>query len=200
VGPSALALVGLLAGMAAITAAPGTADDGAGTYAPTVATTSPEPSSLGQTSAAITTSPHRRVSRTPPPSDTATPVTPTPSGPDGSPTPSATIPTAPMGSSGPTAVPPYAPATPTATASGGGALAPRPGRSGIDRRGTDRGQPAAPQPVAPERNRPTGGVGTSWMSHLPSPETGLKIFAAGLLALVVAIGGLAAMALRRREY
>jgi hypothetical protein len=35
---------------------------------------------------------------------------------------------------------------------------------------------------------------------LPAPGTGLKIFAAGLLGLAVAIGGLAAMAIRRREY
>jgi hypothetical protein len=40
----------------------------------------------------------------------------------------------------------------------------------------------------------------TWTSYLPAPETGLKIFAGGLLALVIAIGGLATLAIRRRGY
>jgi hypothetical protein len=44
------------------------------------------------------------------------------------------------------------------------------------------------------------GIHADWTSHLPAPQTGLKIFAAGLLALAIAIGGLAVLAFRQREY
>jgi hypothetical protein len=42
------------------------------------------------------------------------------------------------------------------------------------------------------------GIGASWVSYLPPPEFGIKIFAVGLVALMVALGGLVTIAARRR--
>jgi hypothetical protein len=43
-------------------------------------------------------------------------------------------------------------------------------------------------------------VAAGWASYLPGQEFGVKIFAAGLIALVVSIGGLVTLAIRRRQY
>jgi hypothetical protein len=53
-----------------------------------------------------------------------------------------------------------------------------------------------PTVIAEETSR----IDAAWMSYLPGPEAGLKIFAAGLLALAISIAGLAALAIRRRRY
>lgn len=93
-----------------------------------------------------------------------------------------------------------APATTTATTttpSPTESLLPNRPRDGAGpvRRGPDTGGPGSAGAAG-------GGMAdhtrSSWSSLLPAPQTGLKIFAAGLLALAVSIGGLAAMAIRRR--
>jgi hypothetical protein len=70
----------------------------------------------------------------------------------------------------------------------------------------DRPQPAQRQPSPSRTTAPGAAVDDQgpwlhgpWTSYLPGPETGLKIFAAGLLALTIAIGGLATLAIRRRS-
>jgi hypothetical protein len=43
-------------------------------------------------------------------------------------------------------------------------------------------------------------VAAGWASFLPGQEFGVKIFVAGLVALMVSVGGLVTLAIRRRQY
>jgi len=112
-----------------------------------------------------------------------------------------------VSSQNPTAVPTPSPTAPAVPSTGPTTPTPAPtaarqrsGHSG----GRAPGQrtPTASTTVAPV---PPGGddphrIDAKWTSYLPAPETGLKIFAGGLLALAVAIAGLATLAIRRRGY
>jgi hypothetical protein len=137
------------------------------------------------------------------------PMAPAPSGePSGAPSPTEpgapVNPTDPMApTAGPTQTTGVTPeptvTTPVPSPSAAAKLAPQPPSRG------DRARPGG-EPVVPGSgslavvdNR-TQEMGASWTSYLPTPETGLKLFAAGVVGLFAAIGGLAAMAIRRRTY
>src|SRR5690606_33177299 len=59
--------------------------------------------------------------------------------------------------------------------------------------------PAIAPAAGPSAETELRGLGASWVSYLPPPEVGIKIFAVGLVALVVALGGLVTIAARRRN-
>jgi hypothetical protein len=64
--------------------------------------------------------------------------------------------------------------------------------------------PTADPTEAPPAGQPTtsevpDNIGATWVSYLPPPEFGIRIFAVGLVALMVALGGLVTIAARRRN-
>jgi hypothetical protein len=58
-------------------------------------------------------------------------------------------------------------------------------------------KPSVANPPSPAPSTATDVV-AGWASFLPGKEFGVKIFAAGLVALIVSIGGLVTLAVRRR--
>jgi len=113
-----------------------------------------------------------------------------------SPRPSPSRATAPATRTGsPTATP--RPTAPTSTA------APTPHRTSARGDVGPYGRPSSSPPSAIGGAADGGGSNgrvADWTSYLPAPQTGMKIFLAGLIGLAVAITGLATLALRRREY
>lgn len=87
--------------------------------------------------------------------------------------------------------------TPTATPNPTESLLPNRPRDGAGP-GPVRREPTTSGPDSEAAAGAADHARSTWSSLLPAPQTGLKIFAAGLLALAISIGGLAAMAIRRR--
>jgi hypothetical protein len=98
---------------------------------------------------------------------------------------------------------------PVPAARAGGDVAPQPYRAGIagpervpangSQPRTDLGSARDPDVLgaAPD-DEEHGLVPASWSAYLPAREMGIRIFIAGLIALAIAIAGLATVATRRR--
>jgi hypothetical protein len=59
--------------------------------------------------------------------------------------------------------------------------------------------PSAPPPTGQPAESKVSDLGATWVSYLPPPEFGIRIFAVGLIALMIALGGLVTIAARRRH-
>jgi hypothetical protein len=93
---------------------------------------------------------------------------------------------------------------PVPAAPAGGDRAAQPYRAGIagpERVPANGSQPRASDPdvlgAAPADDE-HGLIPAGWSAYLPAREMGIRIFIAGLIALVIAIAGLATVATRRR--
>jgi hypothetical protein len=150
-------------------------------------------SAFGEESSAAYADPAAAGHRIP----TATPSVTIASGWRSWPRPASSRPTAPATSTGTSTATPQPPATPSPAA--GPTSRRTSSHGGVVPYGRPSTSTADAAAGTPDEADPAGRV-PDWTSYLPAPQTGMKIFLAGLIGLAVAITGLAALALRRREY